>query len=717
MNRFRLRSRRLRLLGEHRLRIAMLCAAAAATLLTLFTSLPAHAEPTPAPSAAAPSNSTGSGTQTGHVPNEEEIRAAQQFLDEQQQHRSAEEQQEALQEKTDKLRKALPHEGGVLSVFNVTDSGGLPISAYTVSSDTGGLTDVDLGVENMLTEMCFMATKWLIAFCCWLIAWALSFGLAKLLLAPVLAVANSLHARVIMEMGLPGLFLSVCALLCVARIFFGNRAHGFADAGLSLLLAALTATLLASPPQVLMGPDGALGVARGFSLEVADVILDANPAAPQQPQVTTEVEASSLARPVTDAVTDAFIVKPAMLLQYGQTFDGKCARAYSKSKIAQLAYDRQVDAGISKAKQFSDAAGTIAPFPDPSHIADMAGEWAKNHFGHPPMEKFEDQCVHGDVEAAKKASMDKVGGAVFLLIAACIIAVLVIALAGSFLVAQVRIAWDAIRGEVALVVGTVPGAGRGFLWDWLASVCRSLGQMLVSVIALAVFVVVVQAVLTSTMTDSGHELTLRFILLDVLCIAAVKKRSQLATRSQQIAGNLRSKMSAAGIGGTHGSIFTPPGVPNTRSPHHGRTAARGVIRGALVGAAVSKHNYLAAMGYAMPTSVGATALMSRLNTMNRSHRRGPGRPSPARPAGRPSRPAPGPAPDRSTPQPNTSHTRQPSVPPPRPTHRPGSHRTTSPRSRAQARTASQPSASTRQQQLRQRLERRTQRTPPARRRP
>ncbi|WP_345515381.1 hypothetical protein, partial [Streptomyces yanii] len=41
----------------------------------------------------------------------------------------------------------------------------------------------------MLTELCFMGTKWLIAFCCWLIAWSLSFGLAKLLLVPVLSVA------------------------------------------------------------------------------------------------------------------------------------------------------------------------------------------------------------------------------------------------------------------------------------------------------------------------------------------------------------------------------------------------------------------------------------------------------------------------------------------------------------------------------------------------
>ncbi|MFD8887947.1 hypothetical protein ACFV0H_36500 [Streptomyces erythrochromogenes] len=94
---------------------------------------------------------------------------------------------------------------------------------------------------NLLGELCFMAVKWVIAFCCWLMAWALGFGLAKLLLPPILSVANSLHIQVIMQMGLPDLFLSVCALIAVIRIFFGDRAKGVGDAAPSILLAALTA--------------------------------------------------------------------------------------------------------------------------------------------------------------------------------------------------------------------------------------------------------------------------------------------------------------------------------------------------------------------------------------------------------------------------------------------------------------------------------------------
>lgn len=704
--------RRLRQLGRRRFRIGLLLAALAATAVTVLTSLPAHAEPTPAPSPSAPG---GAAAGVGGSPTKEEIERLQEFMAEQSERVSESMQEAALEKKKERLRELLPDEGGVLGVFNVTDANGMPISAYTVKSDTGGLMDWDLGIQNFLTELCFMFTKWIIAFCCWLIAWALSFGLAKMLLAPVLSVANSLHARVIMELGLPSLFLAVCALICVFRIFFGDRAKGFGDAALSIVLAALTTTLLASTPQALMGEDGALGAARGFSLEVADVILDADPDAPKDTGgVTTEATGSSLARPLTDALTDAFIVKPAMLLQYGRTFEGECARKYADSKLAQLAWERAFDSRMAEIEELDGLTGFAANYATDQPAFELAMSWAIDHYGNPPMEQFEKECVPGNADAAKKASMDKLGGAFFLLVAAVIVAILIAGLAGSFLVAQARIAWDAIRGEPALIAGTIPGAGRAFLWDWAASVLRSLALMLTSVIALAVFIVVVTAILDPAQADWGRELTIRFLVLDILCFAAVKKRKKLAERTGQIAHNFRTKMSAARIGGTNGSIFNPPGAPaEGKQPRVGRAAARGVIRGALVTAAVSTGNPLAAMGYAMPTSVGATALMSRLNTMT-----GAGRRRPARPSGRPQPkvgskpstgggPKPPPSPPAKPPHPPTpANPPTPSGPPPRLSHRPGSSRPPErPPARPRHQPPAQPAKSPQQQRLRQRLNR------------
>ncbi|MEV4616799.1 hypothetical protein AB0K43_30025 [Kitasatospora sp. NPDC049258] len=708
MNGLRRRWAQLGLLGPARLRLALVIAALAATAFTLLTSLPAYADPTPTPS---PATSPAAGPV---APSPQEQDQIQEILREQSEKLTEAQQQALLDRRTEELRKLLPDEGGVLGVFNVTDRGGMPISAYTVGSDTGGALDWDLGVENLLAELCFMGTKWLIAFCCWLISWALSFGLAKLLLKPVLSVADSLHARVIVQMGLPSLFLAVCALMCVARIFFGDKARGWGDAALSILLAALTTTLLASTPTTLMGEDhGAIAVTRGLALEVAAIVLETDPTGAATGAPAAEATSGSLARPLTDALTDAFIVQPAMLLQYGRTFDGDCARMYSESKLQQLAFDRAMNAQTNKLKKVTHLADYL---PGGEMVSswydwqiDLSSRWAVDHFGDPPMEAFEKKCVPGDAGAAKKASLDKVGGALFLLVAAVIVTVLISALAGSFLVAQCRIAWDAVRGEAALVVGTVPGAGRTFLWDWCASVLRSLGQMLASVIALAIFIVVIQAVLDPVQTDWGRELTLRFLAVDLVCIAAVKKRKTLADRSRQVSANFRAKMAAGRVGGTHGSIVsTPVSAAAGKRPQ----ITRGLVRTAAASVALARGNPLAAIGYAMPQSVGATALLSRIASgQGGAHRPGGhGAGRPARPAGRPAptsnRRRPGPAAP-----PHPAHPTRP-VFPPRPAHPP---RPTAPPSRVRQ-VPVQPAASAQQQRLRQRLDRPVRRTPPRRRR-
>ncbi|KPI17873.1 hypothetical protein OV450_7981, partial [Actinobacteria bacterium OV450] len=637
--------KRLRLLGTARLRLALLVAALAATAFTMLTSLPALAEPSPsatlAPASPPAASALTPATPGTRTPSPEELAEIEKLIGELNKRLPGSTQEAYLKAEEERLRKLLPNEGGVLSVFNVTDARNLPISAYTVKSDTGGLTDWDLGIQNLITELCFMITKWVIAFCCWLIAWSLSFGLAKLLLTPVLSVANSLHTQVILQMGLPSLFLSVCALVTVARIFLGDRAKGAGDAALSILIAALTATLLSSPPQLLLGErDGAIAAARGLALEVADIILDANPGPKEKaPDAEDSASSQALSRPLTNALTDAFIVKPAMLLQYGRVFEGDCAKQYSDTKITQLAYDRALNQQMERLKKYNSYRALI----DPSGAAitdwtlPLAKQWALDHFGNPPMEAFEKKCVQGDVQAAKRASMDKVGGAIFLFVAALIVTVLIAALAGSFLVAQCRIAWDAVRAEPALITGLMPGASRAYLWDWAASVLHSLAQLLASIIGLAVLILIIQAVLDPVQQDWGNELTLRFLAVDIVCIGAIKKRKALTVRSKQVASNFRAKMSAARIGGTNNSIFTPSSTPVAKNQTIARRATRGAVRTAMVGVALASGNPIAALGYATSSSVSTVALMNRIQ----SGAKGSGN-RPARPAGQQPPPPPQP---------------------------------------------------------------------------
>ncbi|MCA1224368.1 hypothetical protein LCE31_39835, partial [Streptomyces sp. 8L] len=327
----------------------------------------------------------------------------------------------------------------------------------------------------------------------------------------------------------------------------------------------------------------------------------------------TPATSDQLSRPLTDALTDAFIVKPAMLLQYGQLFSGKCATEYSTTKLSQLAYEREISDRTAWVKNIYGLTDYISPQGSVSGIydseVDMAVQWATDHFGQPPMQKFEKNCVKGDVTAAKKASLDKVGGAVFLLVAAVIVCVLITALAAQFQVAQCRIAWDSVRGEATLIAGTIPGPGRALLWEWASSVFRSLAEVLWSVIALAVFIVFVVALLNPT-TAWGDELTIRFLVIDILCIGAIVKRKKIQTRSREIAGTIRTRMANSPYGGAHGSSFGAPSPQSARRPQAARTTARALVRTAMIGVALASGQPLTAAAYALPSQLGAATLMS-----------------------------------------------------------------------------------------------------------
>ncbi|MFF4449948.1 hypothetical protein [Streptomyces sp. NPDC001502] len=636
--------RRLRLLGTARLRLALVMAAIAATAITMLTSLPALAEPTPSPSSSiaeptpSPSPSTGTGLPPvvgERTPTPEEIKEMEELLAELNERISEDLQDAFLNAGAEQIRKQLPNEGGIMAVFDVTDRNGVPISVYSAKTGTGTgtWTDWGPGISDYFADMFFMCVKWAIAFCCWLIGWSLSFGLAKLLLTPVASAASGLHVQVILQMGLPSLFLAVCGLITVARILFGDRAKGWGDAALSLLLAALTTTLLASPPDTLIGPeDSALAVTRGMALEVADIILDAKPHKTEDDRRDAAKEDSvsptSLSRPFKNELTDAFVVKPAMLLQYGRVFKGDCAKKYADTKISQIAYDRQVAKFVDKLRKANQLQAAWNPF---GAVMTEAVLWAKAEklaaarLGISPVARFEKECVSGDAEAVKRATIDKVGGALFLLIAALIVTVLICGLSGSFLLAQCRIAWDAVRAEPALVAGLVPGAGRAFLWNVCTSILHSLGKLFVSVIGLAVLILIIQAVLDpgqqdeacKDLADAGcmarpGDLTFRFLVVDILCIGAVMKRKALAARSQRVANNLLAKLSASRIGGTDGSIFTPAATPIPKNRTIVRTTARGAVRTAMVGISLPT-NPAAAVAYAASTKVNPTAdLMKRL---------------------------------------------------------------------------------------------------------
>ncbi|MFI9041281.1 hypothetical protein [Streptomyces sp. NPDC053726] len=538
-------------------------------------------------------------------------------------------QEKAARAKFDKLvekyKKDRAAQGGVLSAFEVTDRDGNPVSSYRIYADTGDWNDWDLSVEGFLVEMMFLGNKWLVSFACFLISWSLSFSLAGLMLKPALQVSTSLYGGVIVQMGLPALFLTFTMVVASWHLLFGNRVRGWGEMAAALVISALALGALASPPQLLLSKDtGAVGTVRALAVETAALVLDKEAIDTSRPTTDNEWEKkpsgatvgaqvrsspSALSRPITDALVDAFVARPAMLLSYGRTFDGSCGKKFRDSRIQQAVFDQLVDSKMEKGKSFlKDLPGFGIALPDSvknwmvdTTVDNAASQMLEQVHAAGPIKAFEKACVP-NAGTLKKASMDKVGGALFMLLAAFLTCAFIIVLDCAFLFAQLQIAIEAMIAKVALSAGILPGPGRAWLWDRAAAIARGLALMLASIVALSVFIVVVNSVLNTPESDLPGGVTVRFVLLDCVCVAAFIYRKKLAHSTRGVVARARHQLGNSPLGG---AVSPAPGPPRRSGLGKGL-----LLGGLMLGAAVATGGTSAALGGA--GRIGTTRLAANL---------------------------------------------------------------------------------------------------------
>ncbi|MFM9462854.1 hypothetical protein ACKI1K_08360 [Streptomyces scabiei] len=443
---------------------------------------------------------------------------------------------------------------GLLQPFNVKDKDGVPISAYSVDADDGDWNDIDLKIWNLLTQFFMGIAKWFVGFSCWLVNWALGFGLAKILVKPADDIATSLRDQVINRLGLPGLFLLFASVYAAWHILFKNRSRGFAEAGMSLVVAALATTVLLSPAQVLLGThdqpspggstmllsdEGLIGKAKDLSLEVSAVVLSQNPEDDAKPE--------NVSKPITDALVDAFIVKPTQLMLYGQTFkDPACSKAFAEASLVKYNFDQM---GID----FFEA-NRINPTGEATYSNQLQNSG----------EHFKKVCKikSGD---AKKASADMTFSAAFVALAAIIVSILMVLVTGTFLVSQGWLAFEGIKGHWALAAGILPGGGRGVLWRWVSAITKAVLGVILAILFLAIFIVVIIALIDA---ETGEILAVKFIVLDLAAVAGLVGQKKIKETARQVSVNLNRRLANARVGGSRQSVFnsfgryaeTAPGI-------------------------------------------------------------------------------------------------------------------------------------------------------------
>ncbi|MGW5817609.1 hypothetical protein [Streptomyces noursei] len=592
--------------------VLVLCAAA-----VLTTAMAAHAaaalEPKPAASASTSAQPSPSDVQTPGTQEQKPApdgRAGVPYADTAQGKAAS---KKAQREAKESLRKLL-HRMGVgkddlLDSFHVTDEHGIPVSAFKVDSESGEWSDWDLKVEEWLTSLLFMWTKWLVAGACWLLTWALGFKLASLLLKPALAVSDSLYNSVLLQLGLPGLFLAFSGTVVAWHFFFGDRSRGWGELTASLLISALAVTSLASPPQTLLGPDGAVGKARDLGVAVAAIVMGH-----EDPTGRSTDAVAGITTPITDELVNAFVVQPSQVLTYGQTFTDdtkdKCASQFTSSRVTTAFINQQVAQQTKSIKDMPGAGDILLPGAGDKvedAIKDQAAQWGVDTFGPTkPDAKFEKACVAGNAKEAKKASMDKLAGALFMLLAALLVCVLIIALAGGYLAAQVWLAAEAMLLRCALIAGTLPGPGRAWLWSRGAAIARGLALLVGLVLGLGVFVVAVTAVVSAPAKDVPGGVVVRFVTVDILCVGAIVFRKRLVRKSQQMAARLKARVGASKLGGAAG--------PSDLGSGGGRRGTLGKVGGAalMLGLMAATGGAAGAVGGGLGRAGSARALTGRL---------------------------------------------------------------------------------------------------------
>ncbi|WP_439681477.1 hypothetical protein [Embleya sp. MST-111070] len=452
-----------------------------------------------------------------------------------------------------------PEDGsdGLLQPFNVKDEYGVPISAYTVKADTGGWKDIDLKIWNIVAQVFFSIAKWSIGFACWLIDWALGFGLAKIMVVPAEQIANTVREVLFHRLGLPATFMTIAGVYAGYLIMFKERSRGYAEAGMSLVVAALAVTVFASPAQVLMGnppkregstekvlpdptvdgrptstllmsDDGVLGKARDLSLQLADLMLSNDPS-------HSEARPEAVSKRITDPIVRAFIVQPNQLMLYGRVFEGECAEAFGKAKLVFYNYEHT---GLS----FWEGMLSGNPSEDRTYYEQLVAA----------TDKFRKICGTKGDPKAKRASADLAFSALFVAVAAVIVAILMVLVTGGFLSAQGWIAFESIRGHWALCAGILPGGGRGVLWRWVSAIVKAILSVFFAIIFLAIFILIVLALLKA---ETGPVLAKKFMAVDIAAIAALAGHKKIKENAQRVATNLNRKLANARVGGSRSSVF------------------------------------------------------------------------------------------------------------------------------------------------------------------
>ncbi|MFF3359201.1 hypothetical protein ACFYWN_42985 [Streptomyces sp. NPDC002917] len=408
---------------------------------------------------------------------------------------------------------------------------------------------------------------------CWAVEFAFRFPLLRMLSDPAQKVSDAYEHAVVDTLGLKALLLGWAFVFGLVMFMRGRVGKGLGEIVATLLIAAFAASAFVRP-DYLLSHEGPLVQTQQAASEVAQMtvssynwggkITSANPCADmagpseakcQEREAGKQATAADLARPIQESVTNALVVKPFMLLQYGRILDPDKAsdrKAYAVHiRLISGGYQSGENGSKNKnpgacrwikgpAKRFcleGDAGAPEDAAEDPDHSVNPLAPGGDLLNSLSPQETEQDKQFAAALkdfekagpvgkacaEYAQEPTWSRVGGAVLLGLAAVMVCLMLLASAMVLLGAQAMNVAAAAVGVVALVLGMLPGPSRLSVWKWLSLFAVSMLWTFGICMFLPAFAIAVDAILTN-----GPDLMIeRILLLDVLAVCGLAFQRKL----------------------------------------------------------------------------------------------------------------------------------------------------------------------------------------------
>ncbi|MFD7879044.1 hypothetical protein ACFV5G_33955 [Streptomyces sp. NPDC059766] len=484
--------------------------------------------------------------------------------------------------------------GDLLAPLNIYSSEGVPIDGYDLNADGGSIVAFKSQALAFALSGVFTLIRLLVGLAGWAIEVAFRFPLLKILTRPAQKAADAYDHVVIDTLGLKGLLLAWAFVFAGFMIVRGRVGRGLGEIFLTLLIGAIAASALIRP-DTLLGQDGPLGQSQQVAAEVAQQSVDSydwggrlasyEPCAGMAGNAEIKCEervgegplsAAEVARPIQDSITNALIVKPYMLLQYGRildpakTADRKAYAVHLKwitggykvgAKVSDKGKDvcskirgaakKYCERGFIEGVPDSDGAGGLPELTPGGELLDSSNAIVTD----------EDREFYAFLEDMKKAgpvgkscaayaakpTWWRLGGAFLLLIAALFICGMLLSSAIVLLGTQGICAGAAAAGGVTFIAAMLPGPPRQSVWKWLSL----WGIAVLAVVAICAFIPAFGIAIDATITNGPDLMVERILLIDVLAIAAAAGHRRLLTGITSFGRRMAMRMRYAKVGGTH----------------------------------------------------------------------------------------------------------------------------------------------------------------------